>query len=446
MEAQNAEAELYSPQTFKKAFQFYTTSKNKLKEGGNLTDIRDEIDQSEKLFLEAIKFTKLAKVSFKDLIQNRADAISVVSETHAKEKWSAAEEKFTEAMTEMENYELEDAKETAGEAETAYRTAELNAIEVSLIGPAEKYLQTAIEMDAADNVPKTLAKAQRSIDEVTKLLSENRYDSGNSVTLARNAIINAKHALNLTKLINSLKENDTPIEDVLLENEKQLWIIANKMDLNVNFAEGSQVPREQILAGITNLQSLNSEQSELIKTKNTEMLGMQGKLQQMKNTIEEYSTEQLSLQKKIEAKRDFENKILMIGNRFNKDEGEVFRSEENVIIRLYGLTFPSGKSEIKPEFFGLLRKVKSGINEFDNCNVIIEGHTDSRGSDKINQQLSEKRANAVREYLLANTNLSGSEVTATGFGKTKPVANNETEEGRAKNRRIDVVIKPIITE
>ncbi len=73
----------------------------------------------------------------------------------------------------------------------------------------------------------------------------------------------------------------------------------------------------------------------------------------------------------------------------------------------------------------------------------MEGHTDAFGSDETNLMLSQERADAVRKYLLANMrDLSREDVGAVGFGESRPVANNETAEGRAKNRRIDVVIRP----
>ncbi len=74
--------------------------------------------------------------------------------------------------------------------------------------------------------------------------------------------------------------------------------------------------------------------------------------------------------------------------------------------------------------------------------LLVEGHTDSVGNDTMNLALSERRANSVRDYLLASTILPGSQVRALGYGETRPVANNETAEGRAMNRRIDVVILP----
>ena len=69
----------------------------------------------------------------------------------------------------------------------------------------------------------------------------------------------------------------------------------------------------------------------------------------------------------------------------------------------------------------------------------MEGHTDSVGGDEFNQQLSEKRADSVRDFLIQQ-GVSGSSISAKGFGKTQPVASNDTAEGRQKNRRVELVV------
>jgi len=72
-------------------------------------------------------------------------------------------------------------------------------------------------------------------------------------------------------------------------------------------------------------------------------------------------------------------------------------------------------------------------------NLEVEGHTDSIGSEEFNQRLSEQRAATVREYLVGQ-GLASESVTATGFGKTMPVATNDTASGRQKNRRVELVV------
>ena len=72
---------------------------------------------------------------------------------------------------------------------------------------------------------------------------------------------------------------------------------------------------------------------------------------------------------------------------------------------------------------------------------MIEGHTDSFGGDKANLDLSQRRADAVMQYLLANMDIERSRIFSMGYGESKPIANNETKEGRAQNRRIDLKLR-----
>jgi len=77
---------------------------------------------------------------------------------------------------------------------------------------------------------------------------------------------------------------------------------------------------------------------------------------------------------------------------------------------------------------------------------VIEGHTDSRGSDAYNQPLSERRANAVRDELVNEYDIDASRVSTVGYGESRPVATNDTDEGRAQNRRIEAVLSVEVEE
>ena len=87
-------------------------------------------------------------------------------------------------------------------------------------------------------------------------------------------------------------------------------------------------------------------------------------------------------------------------------------------------------------------KIEKAIDVFPRSELIIEGHTDSYGGDQANQRLSQERAESVQQYMINAMRLPSYRLIATGYGETNPVANNETESGRARNRRIDIVIKP----
>jgi outer membrane protein OmpA-like peptidoglycan-associated protein len=125
---------------------------------------------------------------------------------------------------------------------------------------------------------------------------------------------------------------------------------------------------------------------------------------------------------------------------FSRDEARVLREGADVTIRLLTLSFEVGQSEIDPSQRDVLDRLQRAILEFPGSRVTVEGHTDSFGSDATNLRLSQERAQAVRSYLLGNPGLQPSLIEATGYGETRPVASNDTREGRARNRRTDVII------
>lgn len=100
--------------------------------------------------------------------------------------------------------------------------------------------------------------------------------------------------------------------------------------------------------------------------------------------------------------------------------------------------FDNNSSVIRPESFGLLGQVAGVLKNNPNIRGVIEGHTDSNGSEAFNQRLSEARANSVRDWFVGE-GIEGSRLTAVGFGESRPVADNATPEGRALNRRVVLV-------
>ncbi|NRT14224.1 outer membrane protein OmpA-like peptidoglycan-associated protein [Flavobacterium sp. 28A] len=105
----------------------------------------------------------------------------------------------------------------------------------------------------------------------------------------------------------------------------------------------------------------------------------------------------------------------------------------------YGKTilFDSGKASFKEQTFAVLQSITDILKEYPNSNFMIEGHTDSDGSNALNQTLSENRASAVRNYLVEK-GINTDRLKSTGFGETKPISSNKTAKGKAENRRVEV--------
>jgi outer membrane protein OmpA-like peptidoglycan-associated protein len=138
-----------------------------------------------------------------------------------------------------------------------------------------------------------------------------------------------------------------------------------------------------------------------------------------------------------------------IGNYMDKQAEEMQRDLEGARIERVGegimITFDSGilfdfdKSNLKAEARTNLDKLAVILNKYADTDLLVDGHTDSKGSDNYNLTLSQERAQAVANYL-ANLQVASTRMTLHGYGESRPIATNDTEEGRALNRRVEVGI------
>ena len=121
----------------------------------------------------------------------------------------------------------------------------------------------------------------------------------------------------------------------------------------------------------------------------------------------------------------------------------VERDGDNINLIMPGnITFTSGNADIAQNFLSVLDSVNLVLKEFDKTLVVVSGHTDSSGSDALNQNLSEKRAQSVANNL-SNSGVISDRLEIIGFGETQPIANNDTEEGKMQNRRVEISLFPI---
>jgi len=114
--------------------------------------------------------------------------------------------------------------------------------------------------------------------------------------------------------------------------------------------------------------------------------------------------------------------------------------KEKVTISL-NVEFDTNKAIVKDKYYDEIKRVADFMKEFPDTTCEIGGHTDNIASAAYNQKLSEKRANSVRQYLIDKFGIDGSRLTAAGYGLTKPIATNDTIEGRQKNRRVEAVME-----
>jgi len=122
---------------------------------------------------------------------------------------------------------------------------------------------------------------------------------------------------------------------------------------------------------------------------------------------------------------------------------DVIRDGDNLLLRMpSGITFAYDSAEVQPQFQPTLNEVASTLSQFPKTYIDIYGHTDADGSEAYNQGLSERRAQSVASYLAAH-GVQSARMATKGYGEMQPIASNETPEGKAANRRVEIKIVPV---
>ena len=121
----------------------------------------------------------------------------------------------------------------------------------------------------------------------------------------------------------------------------------------------------------------------------------------------------------------------------------VTRVGDNITLNMPGnITFPTDGADLNASFYEVLNSVSTVVNEFEQTVIEVAGHTDSTGSDAYNQQLSERRASSVAGYLRTRQVL-GDRIITVGMGEGRPIATNDTPDGRQQNRRVELTLVPL---
>lgn len=122
---------------------------------------------------------------------------------------------------------------------------------------------------------------------------------------------------------------------------------------------------------------------------------------------------------------------------------QVTRQGDDLILNIpSGINFAYDSADVQPQFRQTLDQVAATLSQYNQTYIDIYGHTDSTGSDAYNQQLSERRARSVADYL-SSRGVQPARIATRGYGETQPIASNDTPDGQAANRRVEIKIVPI---
>ncbi len=286
-----------------------------------------------------------------------------------------------------------------------YMDLELAAVQESQLGKARSTIQAALDNKAKRRAPQSLARAETDLKNAENTITANRK-SPEGYSQAVNQANSS--AMFLDGVMGELKSHKKMEESAAVE------IVRKNM---------------QISSLQTNLTTAGEQAQNLNQN-------LQDRDQQLAQTNQQ-------LQKANQAV-SLQEALATAQKEFNKSEAEVFQQGNRLVVRLKSMNFPTGKSDLPTKALPLLSKVKEVAQSLNSQEVVVEGHTDSTGKPELNRTLSEERAQSVATYLRENGFEEG-KIESVGYGFEKPIATNKSAQGRAQNRRVDIIITPADT-
>lgn len=287
-----------------------------------------------------------------------------------------------------------------------YLALETKAVQFSQLSGSRAAIDNAIENDSDDLAPKTLNTAQLDYEAAMNMIAQ----SPRSPNIFKSSVETAQaSATQLVDVMDVIMGAPGTPENIALQIVKQKRALG-ELTTNVGKLEANLQ---------TTQKSLQQKESEL----------------QQKADVLKSQEEQLAL---ASTQVRFQQAMDEARQQILPEDALVYQQGNTLVFRLKRINFASGAAVIPETSKSLITKVDSIIKKLEAEKVIVQGHTDSIGSDSVNKKLSTERAAAVANYLYSLG--SGYKLQYIGYGETHPIASNETAAGRATNRRVDLVV------
>ena len=438
IQAEQADAIYLSPKSYVTGVKKLDQAKSDYAKDGNLDKASKNLAKASEAFRAAWQNAESAKLVLKAGIESRAAAQTAEADRLVASDWLAAEKTFNAAALSLESGNQEKAQKKHDEANTQYRTAELNAIRARVLAEAWQLIAEAEQKKIEKFAPQTLNHAKLLARRANDLIVENRYELDEPLFLAERAVYEAHHAFYIASIAQRIKDEETSVEALILSWESALKDVATAAKIEPDFSAGPDKVSADTVILLEEIPGMRSDLSNL----DALIVGLEDEIRELDTALGGASADRSSLIRRLEQQARVREQFRQIEDMFTSDEAIVFRDGNNLTVRLVGLSFASNSAELGTDAATLMAKVQSAINVFPQCNLTVEGHTDARGNAGNNLALSERRAQAIKTYMIDFMRIPSFRIKASGYGDTRPIANDKSAEGRARNRRIDLIIEP----
>lgn len=433
--AKSNKVDVLSPGLFNDAQSAFIKAKQGLEKGAKLSTINEYVAQGTASLSKAEEIAQVSRTILGETNQARDKALKVGADRLGK-PYMEVEEQYLKLTKAIENDNLSYAQKNAAKVQAAFRDVEIMAIKDSAIGNARQMMAEAKEAQAPKIAPNAYADAMQALNDADAFISNNPYDEKMISQKAAHAAFMARRAMAVSE--SSMMFSEMTPEASALYVEGLLARLSETLNAGDLRDQSTDTQVGTLKASVETIQ----QQRQDVEKSNQVCQSRLSNLEQELLGIKGYAREQEADKQRLAAERAFNEKFNRVQRYFEPDEAEVYKQGNQLVIRLRSIQFPVGQATLSPENYTLLSKVQQAIRVFGKPMMTVEGHTDSTGSAQMNKELSQKRAEAVKTYFVANRTLPENRIKAIGYGPDKPLSPNTTVEGRAMNRRIDVLIKP----
>lgn len=433
--ARQENLDVLAPRSFAKAERLYQEAQDMLDRETELSEILLKITAGRVELQRSAQTAQIARTVLADVIKVRELALAAGAANLGAE-FTETEERFLRLTRAIEDNDLDSAQKDKAKVFDAFDQLELRAIKERNLGEAHRLLDQAIANRAARQAPLSLAEAQQKLDEADAFVTDRRYQREEIRQKAAEALFYTRRLEQI--MLQSKRQETLPAEQAALYVEGLLHQTAEQLGLPDQRDKVFEDQLEGILTAIASSQQQRQDQQD-------EIAALEATIDQLRvqiASLEGSTREERTARQKLAEERRFQKLFNQVQGVFGPDEAEVYKQGDRLIIRLKAMSFSVGQAVIEAKNYPLLSKVQRAIALFGEPQTIIEGHTDSTGSAAANLVLSQKRAEAVRAYLVANDTLPKEKIEAEGYGSERPLASDQTAAGRAINRRIDIVLIP----
>ena len=403
--AQNDQIDLLADEQFNQGSTFLNDAKRGLKQGDLPETIISNAAIAKAFFQDARKTADSRQIKDERILRARMFALNA-GVRRSEPLVSRLKEIDIELKDETKNFSKVLSPDDFAELQKDYLLLEAKAVQFSLLNEAKLVIDKASQQDADDLAPKALRTATLDYNTAMNIIAQSPRSPDIYIKSVQDVNTSAALLKDVMDVILGAKGTPEHIAVQIVKQKRALGELSTSVGKLQKNLETTQ-------------QTLKKKEGEL----------------QVKEGVLKSQEEQLaraSMQVRFQQAMDQARKVLSAADAL------VYQQGNKLVFRLKRINFKSGTAIIPESSKPLLVQVNNIIKKLDAEKVIVEGHTDSVGSAEVNKKLSQKRASAVANYL--HLQKGGYRLSFAGYGEKYPIVSNETKEGRATNRRVDLVV------